>query len=131
MDWALVLAVLAIIVSILLTYWRTVSGGKQRLILEQQLVHQREELELLRELVRSFNRLTESYDSELESMRNQLLLTSGDPASPDGPVDGTALAAEIERQRETQKAEKKRQKEETKRIKKMMKALGEEGSRGD
>lgn len=131
MDWALVLAVIAIIVSILLTYWRTVSGRKQRLILEQQLVHQREELELLRELVHSFNRLTESYDSELESMRNQLLLTAGDPASPDEPVDGTALAAEIERERETQKAEKKRQKEETKRIKKMMKALGEEGSRGD
>jgi len=129
MDWALVLAVVAIIVSVLLTYWRTVSGRKQRLIMEQQLVHQREELELLRELVGSFNRLTESYDSELESMRNQLLLSTG-AAPGEGATPAGTPAADIGMERERQKAEKKRQKEETKRIKKLLKALGEEGPTG-
>jgi biopolymer transport protein ExbB/TolQ len=127
MDWALVLAVVAIVVSILLTYWRTVSGARQRRILEQQLENQKEELHLLRELVRSFNSLTESYDKELDSMRNQLVLTSGE--APDGgkaTVDEATRAAEIELEKERQKAEKKRQKEETKRIKKMMKALEKE-----
>lgn len=123
MDWALVLAVVAIVVSILLTYWRTVSGRRQREILEQQLVHQKEELHLLRQLVQSFNRLTESYDKELESMRSQLQLTSGDAPEGASPVDAAARAAEIEVERERQKAEKKAQKEEAKRIKKMMKAL--------
>ena len=121
MDYALLLAVIAIIVSILLTYWRTVSGAKQRLILEQQLQKQKEQISLLRQLVGSFNRLTESYDRELETMRNQLLLSS--PTDTEGPVDEATRAAEIELERERQKAEKKRQKEETKRIKKMMKAL--------
>ncbi|NIP35904.1 MAG: hypothetical protein GWN12_13340, partial [Thermoplasmata archaeon] len=87
MDWALVLAVVAIIVSVLLTYWRTVSGRKQKEILEQQLANQREELVLLRQLVHSFNVLTTSYDKELESMRNQLLLTSGKPTEEGEPVD--------------------------------------------
>jgi len=123
MDWALFLAVVAIVVSVLLTYWRTVSGAKQRQLLEQQVVHQKEELQLLRELVRSFNRLTESYDKELESMRSQLLLTSGDAPEGATPVDAASRAAEIEMERERQKAEKKAQKEEAKRIKKMMKAL--------
>jgi HD superfamily phosphohydrolase len=123
MDWALVLAVVAIIVSILLTYWRTVSGGKQRQILEQQLVNQKEELQLLRELVQSFNRLTTSYDNELESMRTQLMLSSGESETVTNEV--TAAAA-IEVERERQKAEKKLQKQEAKRIKKMMKALEKE-----
>jgi hypothetical protein len=127
MDWALILAVIAIIVSVLLTVWRTMSGKKQRLILEQQLANQKEELHLLRQLVQSFNRLTESYDKELESMRSQLLLTSGE--SPEGgeAVDEATRAAEVEMEREKQKAEKKRQKDEAKRIKKMMKALEKEG----
>ncbi|UCC92637.1 MAG: hypothetical protein JSW25_08215 [Thermoplasmata archaeon] len=126
MDWALILAVVAIIVSVLLTYWRTVSGRKQKEILEKQLTNQKEELMLLRQLVQSFNRLTESYDKELESMRSQLLLTSGE--SPEGaePVDEATRAAEVEMEREKQKAEKKRQKEEAKAIKKMMKALEKE-----
>ncbi len=129
MDWALVLAVVAIVVSILLTYWRTVSGRRQREILEQQLVHQKEELHLMRELVQSFNRLTESYDKELESMRSQLLLTSGDAPEGAAPVDAASRAAEIELEKERQKSEKKAQKEEAKRIKKMMKAL--EKAEGD
>jgi hypothetical protein len=123
MDWALVLAMVAIVVSILLTYWRTVSGAKQRLILEQQLTYQQEELTLLRQLVESFNRLTESYDKELESMRNQLLLESAGTSQTAEPIDEATRAAEIELERDKQKAEKKRQKEEAKRIKKMMKAL--------
>ena len=127
MDWALVLAVIAIVVSILLTYWRTVSGARQRRILEQQLTHQKEELHLLRELVQSFNRLTESYDKELDSMRTQLLLTSGESEEESTPIDEATRAAELELEKERQKAEKKRQKEETKRIKKMMKALEKEG----
>jgi len=120
MDWALILAIIAIIVSVLLTYWRTVSGKKQRLLMEQQLAAQKEELHLLRQLVTSFNRLTTSYDKEMTSMRTQLLLTSGDAGEP---VDEATRAAEIEMEREKQKAEKKRQKEEAKRIKKMMKTL--------
>ena len=126
MDWALVLAVIAIVVSIMLTYWRTVSGAKQRQILEQQLVNQKEELHLLRQLVQSFNVLTESYDKELESMRNQLLLTSGKTEDGAAPTDEATRAAELEMERERQKAEKKRQKDEAKRIKKMMKALEKE-----
>jgi len=120
MDWALILAIIAIIVSVLLTYWRTVSGKKQRLLMEQQLAAQKEELHLLRQMVTSFNRLTTSYDKEMTSMRTQLLLTSGDDGEP---VDEATRAAEIEMEREKQKAEKKRQKEEAKRIKKMMKTL--------
>jgi hypothetical protein len=126
MDWALILAVVAIIVSVILAYWRTASGAKQRLILEQQLVNQQEELQLLRELVRSFDRLTTSYDKELESMRTQLLLTSGEAPEDAPPVDEATRAAEIEMERDKQKAEKKRQKDEAKRIKKMMKALEKE-----
>jgi hypothetical protein len=126
MDWALVLAVIAIVVSVLLTYWRTVSGRRQRVILEQQLVHQKEELHLLRELVRSFNSLTESYDKELDSMRNQLLLASGEAEEEGTPAHEASRAAELEIERERQKLEKKRQKDEAKRIKKMMKALEKE-----
>ena len=129
MDWALILAVIAIIVSILLTYWRTVSGSRQRMILEQQLVNQQEELKLLRELVHSFNRLTESYDKELNSMRSQLLLTSGETPEGAEPIGEATRAAEIEMERDKQKAEKKRQKDEAKRIKKMMKSL-EKGEGG-
>ena len=131
MDWALVLAVVAIIVSVLLTYWRTVSGRRQKEILEQQLAHQKEELQLMRQLVQSFNVLTESYDKEMDSMRNQLLLTSGESPEEGEPVDEATRAAEIEMERERQKAEKKRQKEESKRIKKMMKALEKEGRGSD
>ena len=127
MDWALVLAVIAIVVSILLGYWRSVGSRRQRLILEDQLAHQQEELGLLRELVVSFNLLTESYDKELESMKNQLLLTSGGPESAGTQDVGTPRTADIEAEREVQKAEKKRQKEEVKRIKKMMKALEKGG----
>ena len=126
MDWALILAVIAIVVSILLTYWRTVSGKRQRLILEQQLVQQQEQISLLRQLVESFNRLTESYDKELDSMRNQLLLASGKASDNEAPVDEATRAAELEMERERQKDEKKRQKDEAKRIKKMMKALEKE-----
>lgn len=126
MDWALVLAVVAIVVSVLLGYWRSISGRKQRMILEQQLAHQKAELQLLHQLVRSFNNLTESYDKELESMRNQLLLTTGEPNGVDTSADGDPHAAEIDLERQRQKEEKKRQKEETKRIKKMMKALEKE-----
>jgi biopolymer transport protein ExbB/TolQ len=120
MDYGLILAVVAIIVTIIVAVLRSQGSKKQRLIMEQQLAHQREELRMLRELVESFNRLTSSYDTELESMRTQLLLTSGDT---DEPVDEATRAVEIEMEREKQKAEKKRQKAEAKRIKKMMKSL--------
>ena len=129
MEWALVIAVIAIIVSILLTFWRSMGTKKQRVLMEQQLEHQMEELRVLRELVESFNRLTASYDLELESMRTQLLLTSGEASETDEVKDEVTVAAEIEMEREKQKAEKKLQKEEVKRIKKRLKALkkGEKG----
>ncbi len=129
MEWALVIAVIAIIVSILLTYWRSMGTKKQRVLMEQQLEHQMEELRVLRELVESFNRLTASYDLELESMRTQLLLTSGEAIETGEVKDEVTVAAEIEMEREKQKAEKKLQKEEVKRIKKRLKALkkGEKG----
>ncbi|MCK4970776.1 MAG: hypothetical protein KAS77_09620, partial [Thermoplasmata archaeon] len=82
-----------------------------------------EELHVLRQLVESFNRLTTSYDVELESMRTQLQLTSGEPGEAGAPKDQVTVAAEIELEKEKQKTEKKRQKEEAKAIKKMMKAL--------
>ena len=129
MEWALVIAVIAIIVSILLTYWRSMATKKQRVLMEQQLEHQMEELRVLRELVESFNRLTSSYDMELESMRTQLQLTSGEDSGTGEVKDEVTVAAEIEMEREKQKAEKKLQKEEVKRIKKRLKALkkGEKG----
>ena len=129
MEWALIIAVIAIIVSILLTFWRSMGTKKQRVLMEQQLEHQMEELQVLRELVESFNRLTASYDLELESMRTQLLLTSGEASETDEVKDEVTVAAEIEMEREKQKAEKKLQKEEVKRIKKRLKALkkGEKG----
>jgi uncharacterized membrane-anchored protein YhcB (DUF1043 family) len=132
MDYGLVLAVIAIVVTIIVAVLRSRGSAKHRQILEAQLAHQREELGMLRQLVESFNRLTESYDSELDSMRNQLLLTTGESSGDVPPVDEATRAAEIEMERERQKEEKKRQKEEAKRIKKMMKALEkEEGARGD
>ena len=85
----------------------------------------------MRQLVQSFNVLTESYDKEMDSMRNQLLLTSGESPEEGEPVDEATRAAEIEMERERQKAEKKRQKGESKRIKKMMKALEKEGRGSD
>lgn len=129
MEWALIIAVIAIVVSILLTFWRSMGTKKQRVLMEQQLEHQMEELQVLRELVESFNRLTASYDLELESMRTQLLLTSGEASETDEVKDEVTVAAEIEMEREKQKAEKKLQKEEVKRIKKRLKALkkGEKG----
>ena len=123
MDYGLVLAVVAIVVTIVVALYRSQGSKRQRQLLEQQLMHQREELLVLRELVESFNRLTTSYDAELESMRSQLLLTSGDAGGAGKPGDQVTIAAEIELEREKQKAEKKRQKEEAKGIKKMMKAL--------
>lgn len=123
MDWALIIGVIAIVVSILLTYWRSVGTRRQRVLMEQQLVHQMEELRVLRELVETFNRLTTSYDMELESMRTQLLLTSGETIGTDEVKNEVTVAAEVEMEREKQKAEKKLQKEEVKRIKKMLKAL--------
>jgi hypothetical protein len=126
MDYGLVLAVIAIVVTLVVAVLRSRGSAKQRLILEAQLAHQREELGMLRQLVESFNRLTESYDSELDSMRNQLLLTAGGGSEDAPPVDEATRAAELEMERERQKAEKKRQKEEAKRIKKMIKALEKE-----
>ena len=126
MEWALVIAVIAIVVSILLTYWRSMGTKKQRVLMEQQLEHQMEELRVLRELVESFNRLTSSYDMELESMRTQLLLTSGEDSGTGEVKDEVTVAAEIEMERAKQKAEKKLQKEEVKRIKKRLKALEKE-----
>jgi hypothetical protein len=128
MDYGLVLAVVAIVVTIVVAVLRSRGSAVQRQILEQQLAHQREELGMLRELVESFNRLTISYDVELESMRNQLQLTSGEVTEADAPKDEVTIAAEIELERERQKAEKKRQKEEAKHIKKMMKALEKDRS---
>ncbi len=126
MEWALIIAVIAIVVSILLTFWRSMGTAKQRVLMEQQLEHQMEELGVLRELVESFNRLTSSYDMELESMRTQLQLTSGEDSGTGEVKDEVTVAAEIEMEREKQKAEKKLQKEEVKRIKKRLKALEKE-----
>lgn len=123
MDYGLILAVVAIVVTIVVAVYRSQGSKRQRQLLEMQLMHQREELGVLRELVESFNRLTTSYDVELESMRTQLQLTSGEPGETGEPKDQVTVAAEIELERERQKAEKKRQKDEAKRIKKMMKAL--------
>ncbi len=126
MDYGLILAVVAIVVTIVVAWYRSQGSTKQRKLMEEQLQHQKEELRVLCELVESFNRLTTSYDAELESMRTQLQLTSGDAGEAGEPGDQVAIAAEIELEREKQKAEKKRQKEEVKSIKKMMKALEKE-----
>jgi type II secretory pathway component PulK len=123
MDYGLILAVVAIVVTIIVAVLRSQGSKKQRILLEHQLAHQREELMVLRELVESFNRLTASYDKELDSMRTQMLLTSGEPPKTNETKDEVSVAAEIEMEKEKQKAEKKRQKDEAKHIKKMMKAL--------
>ena len=64
--------------------------------------------------------MVNSYDAELESMGEQLRLTS--PAKQT-PVD----VAAIETEREKQKVQTKLQKEEAKRIKKYMKTLEKTG----
>lgn len=128
MDYGLVLALVAIVVTIVVAVLRSQGSKRQRELLEMQLMHQREELHVLRELVESFNRLTTSYDVELTSMRTQLQLTSGEAEDGAEPKDEVTIAAEIEMERERQKAEKKRQKEEAKHIKKMMKALEKDRS---
>jgi hypothetical protein len=117
MEWALILAIVAIILTVAIAILRSQGSKKHRMLLEQQLVNQREELGMMRELIESFNRLTVSYDNELGSMRNQLLLTSGQVK------DGDTVASEVELEKAKQKTEKKLQKEESKRIKKLMKAL--------
>ncbi len=121
MDWGLILAVVALVVTIILAIRRSRSTARQIALLERQVTNQDKELDVLRQLVQSFDRLVTSYDTELESMGAQLRLTSPEKASP---VDDAA----VEDERETQKAQKKLQKEEAKRIKKMMKSL-EKGER--
>ena len=49
MDYGLILAVVAIIVTIIVAVLRSQGSKKQRLIMEQQLAHQRAELRMLRE----------------------------------------------------------------------------------
>ncbi len=121
MDWGLILAVAALVVTIIIAIRRSRSTARQIALLERQVTNQDKELDVLRMLVQSFDRLVTSYDTELESMGTQLRLTSPEKQAP---VDVAAVEAE----RETQKAQKKLQKEEAKRIKKMMKAL-EKGER--
>ena len=121
MDWGLILAVVALVVTIILAIRRSRSTARQVALLERQVTNQDKELDVLHQLVQSFDRLVTSYNMELESMGAQLRLTSPEKTSP---VDDAAVEAE----RETQKTQKKLQKEEAKRIKKMMKSL-EKGER--
>ena len=121
MDWGIILAVVALVVTIILAIRRSRSTARQIDLLERQVTNQDKELDVLRQLVQSFDMLVTSYNTELESMGQQLRLTSPEKQTP---VDMAAVEAE----RETQKTEKKRQKEEAKRIKKMMKSL-EKGER--
>lgn len=120
MDWGLILAVVALVVTIIIAIRRSRSTSRQIALLKRQVANQDKEMDILRMLVQSFDRLVTSYDTELESMGNQLRLTSPEKTSP---IDNTAIEAE----RETQKDQKKLQKEEAKRIKKYMKALEKTG----
>jgi hypothetical protein len=120
MDWGLILAVVALVVTVIIAIRRSRSTARQIALLERQVTNQDKELDVLRMLMQSFDRLVTSYDTELESMGQQLRLTSPEKTSP---VDAAAVEAE----RENQKAQKKLQKEEAKRIKKYMKSLEKAG----
>lgn len=110
------ISIVAIVVTIIIAIRRSGSTNKQIVLLEQQAQNQDRELEVLHQLVESFNRLVGSYDTELASMRQQIQLSSpGANAQAEDP----AVQLELEKQ----KAEKKKQKEEAKLIKKYMKSL--------